>query len=220
MALGNRLAAEAIGTAWLVIGGCGTALLAGKDAGYLGVALAFGLTVMTMAYAIGHVSGCHLNPAVTVGLVAAKKFDAKDAGPYMAAQVVGAIVGCLVLYAILSQQMSDFHAEGHFAANDYKDVGAAFVSEATMTFFFLFIILGATDDRAPKGFAPIAIGLGLTLIHLISMNVDGTSVNPARSIGPALFARGDALSHLWLFIVAPIVGGGAAGVVYPMVTSG
>src|SRR6184192_1064228 len=182
--LSKRLAAELMGTFWLVFGGCGSAVLAAAfpqvGIGLLGVSLAFGLTVMTMAYAIGHVSGCHLNPAVTVGLVAAKKFDAKDAGPYMAAQVVGAIAGCVVLYAILSQSLHDYSAKDHFAQNFYEDAGAAFVTEAVMTFFFLFIILGATDDRAPKGFAPIAIGLGLTLIHLISMKVTGTSVNPAR----------------------------------------
>jgi aquaporin Z len=219
MALGNRLAAEAIGTAWLVIGGCGTALLThGQSDSYVCVALAFGLTVMTMAYAIGHVSGCHLNPAVTVGLAVAKKFEWKDAGPYIAAQVVGGFLGCAILYVVMKSHFDNFTSSDHFAANDYKHVVEAFVTEVAMTFFFLFIILGATSERAPKGFAPIAIGLGLTLIHLISMKVTGTSVNPARSIGPAVFSGGDALTHLWLFVIAPVVGGGLAGVIHPMVT--
>ena len=240
MALGNRLAAEAIGTAWLVIGGCGTVLMVGNAQAAKGneawefvamfpnivaISIAFGLTVMTMAYAIGHTSGCHLNPAVTVGLVVAKRFDAKEAGPYIGAQIAGGIAGALVLYLILKTGHSGYGAKNAFAANGYGDMSpghynlvACFLTEVVMTFFFLFVILGATDERAPAGFAPIAIGLGLTLIHLISIPVTGTSVNPARSIGPALFARGDAIVQLWLFIVAPVLGGGLAGVVYPIVS--
>ena len=234
MALANRLAAEAIGTAWLVIGGCGSVLMAlnmghGESLemfwpGIVGIALAFGLTVMTMAYAIGHVSGCHLNPAVTVGLVVAGRFDRKDAPAYIAAQIAGAVVGSLVLFLVFKSGHSGYAAKDAFAQNGYGDhspghykLVAAFFTELVMTFFFLFIILGATDARAPAGFAPIAIGLGLTLIHLISIPVTGTSVNPARSIGPALFARGDALAQLWLFIVAPVAGAVLAGVTYPLV---
>lgn len=223
MALGNRLAAEAVGTAWLVIGGCGSVLLTGSN-DLVGISLAFGLTVMTMAYAIGHVSGCHLNPAVTVGLVVGKRFEAKDAGPYIAAQIAGAIVGAAILYLILNTGHDGFTVKGGFASNGYGahspgeyELVACFVTEVVMTFFFLFVILGATDSRAPSGFAPIAIGLGLTLIHLISIPVTGTSVNPARSIGPALFAGSDHIKQLWLFIVAPVLGAGLAGIVYPIV---
>jgi aquaporin Z len=234
MALGNRLAAEGIGTAWLVFGGCGSVLMAvnmghGEMAdlmwpGIVGIALAFGLTVMTMAYAIGHVSGCHLNPAVTAGLVVAGRFPAKDAPYYIAAQIGGAIVASFLLYLVFKTGHSGYSVGHSFAQNGYGDQSpghykwiAAFVVEFLMTFFFLFIILGATDERAPKGFAPIAIGLGLTLIHLISIPVTGTSVNPARSIGPALFAGSTALEQLWLFIVAPVAGAIAAGVAYPLV---
>ncbi len=225
MTLGKRLAAEAFGTAWLVIGGCGTAIFAGShDAvGLVGVSLAFGLTVLTMAYAIGHVSGCHLNPAVTVGLVLGKRFDAKDAGPYIAAQVVGATLGALLIYGIIKLGSNVDPTQGGFAANFYGakglKLGGAFLVEAALTFFFLFVILGSTDDRAPKGFAPIAIGLCLTLIHLISIPLTNTSVNPARSTSQAIFVGGDALSQLWLFWVAPIVGAALAGVAYPALTS-
>jgi aquaporin Z len=226
MTLGKRLAAEAFGTAWLVIGGCGTAIFGGShDAmGLVGVSLAFGLTVMTMAYAIGHVSGCHLNPAVTIGQVLGKRFAGKDAGPYIAAQVAGAAAGAALIYLMikLGKENVDPTATG-FAANGYGgkflDVGGAFLAEVLMTFFFLFVILGATDDRAPKGFAPIAIGLCLTLIHLISIPLTNTSVNPARSTSQALFMGGDALEQLWLFWVAPLVGGALAGIVYPAITS-
>jgi aquaporin Z len=224
MALGNRLAAEAIGTAWLVIGGCGSVLLTGSD-DLVAISLAFGLTVMTMAYAIGHVSGCHLNPAVTVGLVVGKRFEAKDAAPYIVAQIAGAILGAAILYVILNTGHDGYEVKGGFASNGYGDFSparyemiACFVTEVVMTFFFLFVILGATDGRAPAGFAPIAIGLGLTLIHLISIPVTGTSVNPARSIGPALFAGGDHIKQLWLFIVAPVLGAGLAGIAYPAIT--
>lgn len=232
MTLGKRLAAEAIGTAWLVIGGCGSVLMATGMAGsgdllwpgIVGISLAFGLTVMTMAYAIGHVSGCHLNPAVTAGLVAAGRFKARDAGPYMLAQTVGAIAGAAVLWLMLKQGHDGFAVGKSFADNGFGDrspgkyeMVSAFVTEVVMTFFFLFIILGATDKRAPAGFAPIAIGLALTLIHLISIPVTGTSVNPARSIGPALFAGTDAIKQLWLFIVAPTAGAVLAGLAYPAI---
>ncbi len=227
MPLSRRLGAEFIGTFWLVFGGCGSAVLAaafpGLGIGFVGVALAFGLTVLTMAYAIGHVSGCHLNPAVSFGLWAGKRFAGKDLLPYIIAQVLGAIVAAAVLYVIASGK-AGFEIGG-FASNGYGEHSpggysmlAALVAEVVLTFMFLFIILGATDERAPKGFAPIAIGLALTLIHLISIPVTNTSVNPARSTGPALFAGGWALSQLWLFWVAPIVGGILAGFIYPRVT--
>src|SRR5690349_3542143 len=228
MNLGTRTVAEFIGTFWLVFGGCGSAVLAaafpGLGIGFAGVALAFGLTVLTMAFAIGHISGCHLNPAVSVGLVVGGRFRAGDLIPYIIAQVIGAIAGAAVLYLIASGK-AGFDVHAGFASNGYADhspggysLVAAFVCEVVMTFFFLMIILGATDKRAPAGFAPIAIGLGLTLIHLISIPVTNTSVNPARSTGPALFVGGWALSQLWLFWVAPLLGAAAAGVVYPMVT--
>jgi aquaporin Z len=224
MPLSKKLAAEFIGTFWLVLGGVGSAVLAGAfpqfGIGFLGIALAFGLTVLTMAYAIGHISGCHLNPAVSVGLWAGKRFPAKELVPYILAQVAGAIAGAAVLYVIASGK-AGFSADGKFGTNGYGihspdgyALGAALVTEVVMTFMFLLIILGATDGRAPKGFAPIAIGLGLTLIHLISIPVTGTSVNPARSTGPALFAGGIAISQLWLFWVAPTVGALLAGAVY------
>jgi aquaporin Z len=224
--LSKRAGAEFLGTFWLVFGGCGSAILAaafpGLGIGFAGVALAFGLTVLTMAYAIGHISGCHLNPAVSVGLVAGKRFPASDLLPYIIAQVIGAIAGAGVLY-VIARGKPGFDVAAGFASNGYEahspggyTLLACFVAEAVLTFFFLLIILGATDSRAPAGFAPIAIGLGLTLIHLISIPVTNTSVNPARSTGPAIFAGGWALSQLWLFWVAPIVGAAVAGVVYPL----
>jgi aquaporin Z len=222
--LSKRAVAEAIGTFWLVFGGCGSAVLAAKVIGVLGVALAFGLTVMTMAYAIGHISGCHLNPAVTVGLVVGKRFDAKDLPAYVIAQLVGAVVAIGVLYLIKSGFPGFEVVDGAFASNGFGDrspagykLVAALVAEIVLTFMFLMIILGSTDKRAPAGFAPIAIGLGLTLIHLIGIPVTNLSVNPARSTGPALFEGMAAVKQLWLFWLAPIVGAGLAGVVYPMV---
>ena len=230
MHLPKRLAAELIGTFWLVLGGCGSAVLAanfagpvhGLGIGFVGVSLAFGLTVLTMAFAIGHISGCHLNPAVTIGLTVAERFPVRDVVPYIAAQVVGAVLGAYVLSLIATGQPGfDVVASG-FATNGYGEhspghysMGAALVCEVVMTAIFLFVILGATDKRAPAGFAPIAIGLCLTLIHLISIPVTNTSVNPARSTGPALFVGGEAISQLWLFWVAPIVGAVIAGIVYP-----
>jgi len=228
MSQGNRLAAEFIGTAWLVFGGCGSAVLSAAfpevGIGLLGVSFAFGLTVLTMAYAIGHVSGCHLNPAVTVGLVVGGRHPAAQLFPYVIAQVLGGIVGAAVLYAIASGQPG--FELGGFAANGYADhspggysIASAFIAEAFLTFMFLMIILGATDGRAPAGFAPIAIGLGLTLIHLISIPVTNTSVNPARSTGPAIFVGGWALAQLWLFWVAPILGAALAGIAYRQVSA-
>jgi aquaporin Z len=222
--LAQRLGAEFIGTFWLVLGGCGSAVLAAAfpnvGIGLLGVALAFGLTVLTMAFAIGHISGCHLNPAVTVGLWAGGRFAAKDVVPYIAAQVVGAIVAAGVLYVIASGK-AGFNVSSGLAANGYGAhspggyaLGACIVSELVMTFMFLIVILGATDARAPAGFAPIPIGFALTLIHLISIPVTNTSVNPARSTGPAVFVGDWALDQLWLFWVAPIVGALVAGFVY------
>ncbi len=226
MPIGKRVLAELLGTFWLVFGGCGSAVIAAGfpavGIGLLGVSLAFGLTVLTMAYAIGHVSGCHLNPAVTIGLVVARRFPAKEIGPYIAAQVLGAIAGAGVLYVIASGkpgfQLGGFASNGfgEHSPGNYTMI-AAFVAEAVLTFMFLNIILGATDARAPKGFAPIAIGLGLTLIHLIGIPVTNLSVNPARSTGPAIFVGGWALAQLWLFWIAPIVGAAAAGVVYPLI---
>ena len=228
MPLSNRLAAEFFGTMWLVLGGCGSAVLAaafpGLGIGFAGVSLAFGLTVLTMAYAIGHVSGCHLNPAVSLGLVVGGRFKAKDLLPYVAAQVAGAVVAAGVLYLIASGK-AGFDLQGGLASNGYGEhspgnysLRAALVCEFVMTFFFLMIILGATDERAPSGFAPIAIGLALTLIHLISIPVTNTSVNPARSTGPALIVGGWALSQLWLFWIAPLLGAAVAGVVYRFVS--
>lgn len=219
----KKLVAEFIGTFWLVLGGCGSAVLAAAypelGIGFVGVSLAFGLTVVTMAYAIGHVSGCHLNPAVSVGLWMGGRFDKKDLFPYMGAQVLGAIAGAAVLYIIASGK-AGFEVGG-FAANGYGEHSpggysmlAALVSEVVMTFIFLIVILGTTHTKAPAGFAGLAIGLALTLIHLISIPVTNTSVNPARSISQALFAGGWAIEQLWLFIVAPIVGAILAGVVY------
>jgi aquaporin Z len=214
--MGTKLGAEFLGTFWLVLGGCGSAVLAaafpGLGIGFFGVALAFGLTVLTMAYAIGHISGCHLNPAVSFGLWAGKRFSGKELFGYIVAQVLGAIVAAWVLFIIASGK-AGFSLSGGFAANGYG-LGAAFLCEVVMTFIFLMIIMGATDKRAPQGFAPIAIGLGLTLIHLISIPVTNTSVNPARSTSQALFVQGWALSQLWLFWVAPILGGILAGFTY------
>ncbi len=225
MSLGTRASAEFLGTFWLVLGGCGAAVISAGfpevGIGLLGVAFAFGLTVLTMAYAIGHVSGCHLNPAVSIGLVAGGRFPASELAPYIIAQVAGGIVAAFVLSIIASGKPGfDLVASG-FAANGYGEhspglytLSASFVSEVVMTFMFLMIIMGSTDKRAPAGFAPIAIGLGLTLIHLISIPVTNTSVNPARSTGPALFVGGWAISQLWLFWVAPILGAALAGVGY------
>lgn len=223
--MSNKLGAEFFGTFWLVFGGCGSAVLAAAfpqvGIGLLGVSFAFGLTVLTMAYAVGHISGCHLNPAVSVGLCTAGRFPQKDLIGYIVAQVAGAIAGAGVLYVIASGK-AGFDLAGGFASNGYAEhspggysLVAALVAEFVLTFFFLFVILGATDRRAPAGFAPIAIGLCLTLIHLISIPVTNTSVNPARSTGPALFVGGWALSQLWLFWVAPILGAALAGFVYP-----
>jgi aquaporin Z len=229
MHLSKRLGAEIFGTFWLVLGGCGSAVLAAAfphvGIGLAGVSLAFGLTVLTMAFAIGHVSGCHLNPAVSIGLAAAGRFPVRDLVPYIVAQIVGATLGAWVLSLIATGAPGfDLFASG-FAANGFGEhspgnysLCAALVCEGVMTFFFLFVILGATDERAPKGFAPIAIGLCLTLIHLISIPVTNTSVNPARSTGPALFVGGWALDQLWAFWIAPIVGAIVAGLVYPALT--
>jgi aquaporin Z len=220
----KKLLAEFIGTAWLVLGGCGSAVLAAAypelGIGFAGVALAFGLTLLTMAYAIGHISGCHINPAVTVGLWAGGRFRTADVPGYVIAQVAGAIAGAAVLYVIASG-IPTFTTAGGFASNGFGDhspggygLYAAFVCEAVLTFGFLFVIMGATHGRAPAGFAPIAIGLCLTLIHLVSIPVTNTSVNPARSTGPALFAGGVALQQLWLFWVAPLLGGALGGAAY------
>jgi len=221
MSIGKRLGAEFFGTFWLVMGGCGSAVLAAAvpdlGIGYAGVALAFGLTVLTMAYAVGHVSGAHFNPAVSVGLVAGGRFPAKDLVPYIVAQVVGAIAAGAVLYLIASGK-SGFDASAGFASNGYGEHSpggysfqAALVTELVMTFFFVMVIMGSTHGRAPAGFAPIAIGFALTLIHLISIPVTNTSVNPARSTGVAIFQGSWALSQLWLFWLAPIVGGAIGG---------
>jgi aquaporin Z len=226
VSLAKRSTAEFIGTFWLVFGGCGSAVLAAAfpnlGIGFAGVALAFGLTVLTMAFAIGHISGCHLNPAVSVGLVVGRRFPASELFPYVVAQVLGAIAGAGVLYVIASGAPS-FSLAGGFASNGYADhspgkysLVSCLVAEVVLTFMFLIIILGSTDERAPKGFAPIAIGLGLTLIHLIGIPVTNTSVNPARSTGPAVFVGGWALAQLWLFWVAPIVGAVLAGIVYTL----
>jgi len=226
MSLIKRSTAEFLGTFWLVFGGCGSAVLAAAfpqvGIGLLGVSLAFGLTVLTMAYAIGHISGCHLNPAVTIGLFTGKRIPASDLLPYIASQVLGAIAGAGVLYVIASGK-TGFSLAGGFASNGYGanspggySLTAALTAEVILTFMFLIVILGSTDERAPKGMAPIAIGLCLTLIHLISIPVTNTSVNPARSTGPALFVGGWAIQQLWLFWVAPIVGAALAGVVYKL----
>ena len=222
--MSKKLAAEFIGTFWLVLGGCGSAVLAAAfpevGIGLVGVSLAFGLTVLTMAYAIGHISGCHLNPAVTVGLWAGGRHPANEVLPYIVVQVLGAIAGAFVLLMIASGQPG-FDVSGGLASNGYGahspggySLGSGFLTEVVMTLMFLVIILGATDRRAPAGFAPIAIGLGLTLIHLISIPVTNTSVNPARSTGPALMVGDWALAQLWLFWVAPLIGALVAGYLY------
>ena len=231
----NKLLAEFFGTFWLVFGGCGSAVLAALflsgdssptqlGIGFVGVSFAFGLTVLTMAYAIGHVSGCHLNPAVTIGLVVGGRHPKSDLIPYIIVQVIGAIAGAAVLYVVASGKPGFTLADG-FASNGFGEhspggfsLVAGLVAEVVLTFFFLMIILGATDKRAPQGFAPIAIGLGLTLIHLIGIPVTNLSVNPARSTGPALFVGGWAIQQLWLFWLAPIVGAALAGVVYPIMS--
>jgi len=221
----RKLAAEFLGTFWLVLGGCGSAVIAaafpGVGIGLLGVALAFGLTVLTMAYAIGHISGCHLNPAVTLGLWAGNRFPAREIAPYWAAQVAGAIVAAAVLLFIASGAPGFDIAANGLAQNGYGDaspghynLSSGFVTEILLTAGFILVILGSTDDRAPSGFAPIAIGLALTLIHLISIPVTNTSVNPARSTGPALIVGGTALHQLWIFWAAPLIGGAIGGIVY------
>lgn len=224
MPMSKRAVAEFFGTFWVVFGGCGAAVLAAGfpavGIGFAGVALAFGLTVLTMAYAIGHISGCHLNPAVSLGLVVGKRFPASDLLGYVIAQVLGAVAAAGVLYVIASGS-AGFDVRNGFACNGYGvnspggySLLAGFVAEVVLTAFFLIVIMGATDDRAPKGFAPAAIGLCLTLIHLIGIPVTNVSVNPARSTGPAIFAGGWALQELWMFWVAPLVGGALGGVVY------
>ncbi len=223
----KKYVAEFVGTFWLVLGGCGSAVLAAAfpevGIGLLGVSLAFGLTVLTMAYAIGHISGCHLNPAVSVGLWAGGRFPAKDLIPYIGAQVLGGIVAGGVLYLIATGQ-AGFDVSSGFASNGYGEhspggytLQAALITEIVMTMMFLIIILGATDKRAPAGFAPIAIGLGLTLIHLISIPVTNTSVNPARSTGVALYVGDWAIAQLWLFWLAPLIGGALGAVVYRLI---
>ena len=227
MSLGKRSFAELIGTFWLVFGGCGAAVLAAKiptvGIGYLGVALAFGLTVLTMAYAIGHISGCHLNPAVSIGLCVGKRFKGSELPAYIIAQLIGAIIAAGVLCVIASGQ-SGFSLSGGLASNGYGahsptqySLVSCLVAEVVLTFGFVFVILGATDRRAPAGLAPVAIGLALTLCHLIGIPITNTSVNPARSTGPALFVQGWALQQLWMFWVAPIVGAILAGLIYPCV---
>lgn len=224
MPLWKKLAAEFIGTFWLVFGGCGAAVLDAAfpqlGIGFMGVAFAFGLTVMTMVYAIGHISGAHLNPAVSVGLVLGKRFPGAQLIPYLVAQVLGGILATAILYVIASGK-DGFQLSGGFASNGYGlhspggySLLACFVAEVVLTFMFVLIIHGATDKRAPAGFAGIAIGLGLTLIHLVGIPVTNTSVNPARSTGPALFVGGWAVHQLWLFWLAPILGGAIAGLVY------
>jgi aquaporin Z len=223
-----RIGAEFLGTFWLVLGGCGTAVLAatfpGVGVGLLGVALAFGLSVLTMAYAVGHISGAHFNPAVTVGLAVARRFPWRDAAAYVITQVVAAAVAASVLYAVASSR-SGFDAESGFAANGYDEhspggysLWGALITEIVLTAFFLYVILGATDGRAPVGFAPIAIGFALTLIHLVSIPVTNTSVNPARSTGVALYAGSWALGQLWLFWLAPLLGAALAGATYALIT--
>jgi aquaporin Z len=226
MTLTRRMFAEAFGTFWLVFGGCGSAVLAAGfpkvGIGLAGVSLAFGLTVLTMAYAIGHVSGCHLNPAVSLGLAVGRRFPARELPAYVAAQVAGAILASATLYAVASGA-EGFSLAGGFASNGFGEhspggysMAAGFIAEFVLTFFFLFVILGATDSRAPAGFAPIPIGFALCLIHLIGIPVTNVSVNPARSTGPALFVGDWALAQLWLFWIAPLAGAAAAGVVYPL----
>jgi aquaporin Z len=224
MSIGKRAAAEFFGTFWLVFGGCGAAVISaafpGLGIGFVGVALAFGLTVLTMCFAIGHISGGHLNPAISVGLVVGKRFPAADLLPYVVAQVVGGICASAVLYVIASGK-EGFSLSAGFASNGYAahspggySLAACFVAETVLTLFFVFVVMGSTDKRAPQGFAPIAIGLCLTLIHLVGIPVDNLSVNPARSTGPAIFVGGWAIAQLWLFWVAPILGGAIGGAIY------
>ncbi|HEX6273874.1 MAG TPA: aquaporin Z [Polyangiaceae bacterium] len=226
MPIGKRAAAEILGTFWLVFGGCGSAVLSAAfpnvGIGLHGVSLAFGLTVLTMAYAIGHISGCHLNPAVSLGLALGRRFPMREVPTYVVAQVTGAVLAAAVLYFIASGKPG-FDVSAGFASNGYAEhspggyaLGAAFAAELVLTFMFLMVILGATDSRAPAGFAPIAIGLCLALIHLIGIPVTNVSVNPARSTGPALFVGGWAIEQLWLFWVAPLAGGALAGIAYPL----
>jgi aquaporin Z len=219
--LPQRVAAEFFGTFWLVFGGCGAAIFAGTEIGFYGVALAFGLTVVTMAYAVGHISGGHFNPAITIGLAIGRRFDRKDVVPYVVTQVVAAVVAALALWVIAHGRSGFDSTTSGFASNGYGDHSpggyswwAVLLAEVVLTAFFLYVIYGVTDTRAPKGFAPLAIGLTLTLIHLVCIPIDNTSVNPARSIGPALFAGGTAIGQLWLFILAPIAGGLVAGATY------
>jgi len=220
----KKYAAEAIGTFWLTFAGCGSAVIAAGfpqvGIGLLGVSLAFGLTVVTMAYAIGHISGCHLNPAVTVGLAAGGRFPGSQVVPYIVAQVIGGVAGAALLY-LIAKGAPGFDLAGGFASNGYADhspgkysLASGFLMEVVMTMMFIFIIMGSTHGKAPAGFAPLAIGLGLVLIHLVSIPVTNTSVNPARSTGPALFVGGWALQQLWLFWVAPLIGGALGGVIY------
>lgn len=227
--LSRRCVAEFFGTFWLVLGGCGAAVLAAAfptlGIGFMGVAFAFGLTVLTMVYTVGHISGAHFNPAVTLGLVTGKRFPARDLLPYWISQLVGAVLAAGVLYLIASGK-SGFDTSGGFASNGYGahspggySLLACLITEIVMTMFFILIIMGSTDRRVPNGFAPIAIGLGLTLIHLISIPVTNTSVNPARSTGPALFVGGWAIGQLWLFWIAPLIGGAIGGVVYQAIFS-
>lgn len=219
----QRIAAEFFGTFWLVFGGCGAVVIAGDAIGFYGIALAFGLTVLTMAYAVGHISGGHFNPAITVGLAMGKRFDWKDVPTYVVTQVVAAVVAATSLW-VIAHGVSGFSSKASgFATNGYGDRSpghyawwAVLLAEVLLMAFFVWVIMGVTDTRAPKGFAPIAIGLVLTLIHLIAIPIDGTSVNPARSIGPALFAGWDAIGQLWLFILAPLVGGLIAGATYAL----
>ncbi len=224
MTLSKRCFAEFLGTFWLVFGGCGSAVLAAAfpslGIGFAGVAMAFGLTLLTMAFTIGPISGCHINPAVSVGLVVGKRFPVSELLPYVVAQVLGGILGSGTLY-LIARGKEGFSLDGGFASNGYGvhspggySLLACFVAEVVLTLFFLLVIFGSTDDRAPKGFAPIAIGLCLTLIHLISIPITNTSVNPARSTGPAIFVRGWATGQLWLFWLAPIIGAALAGVIY------
>ena len=229
ISLFRRCIAEFFGTFWLVLGGCGAAVLAAAfpalGIGFVGVALAFGLTVLTMCYTVGHISGGHFNPAVTLGLVTGKRFPARDLLPYWISQVVGAVVAAGVLYLIASGK-DGFSTSGGFASNGYGthspggySLTACLITEIVMTMFFILVIMGSTDKRVPNGFAPLAIGLGLTLIHLISIPVTNTSVNPARSTGPALFVGGWALGQLWLFWIAPLIGGAVGGVLYETIFS-
>jgi aquaporin Z len=224
MSSAQRLGAEAFGTFWLVLGGCGTAVLAGSGVGTLGISFAFGLTVLTMAFAVGHISGGHFNPAVTIGLWAGKRFDQREVAPYVLAQLVGAVLAGAVLL-LIANGIDGFDAStgeaGSFATNGYGDFSpagysllACAVAEVVLTAFFLIVIMGATHGRAPVGFAPVAIGLALTLIHLISIPVTNTSVNPARSFGVAVFGGSDPLEQLWLFVVAPIAGAVLGALVY------